>query len=200
MRRITGTLQGPDGASLPNTKIRIFAVTSSSGAAAVPAGALAAPMTNASGIYDFSLQPGYYEARLMLRHVDTLLGRFVVETSVIAVDLLTLIGVELPADFAIRFAQGRSGLVPGPTEADVLAIRVLAANGGWINAPPSPNYTHLQPVPALVWSINHNLGFQPAIALLDPGSAEFDGEILHISVNQALAIHDVAQAGSARCK
>jgi hypothetical protein len=60
-------------------------------------------------------------------------------------------------------------------------------------------YIHTQPMPALNWAINHNLGFRPDVTLLNSGSVEIEGEIVHISDNLAVAIFVVPVAGTARC-
>lgn len=60
-------------------------------------------------------------------------------------------------------------------------------------------YTHTQIGASAVWTINHNLGRYPAISLLSPGLAEFLGEILHTSINQAIVYLAVPQSGLAQC-
>lgn len=68
--------------------------------------------------------------------------------------------------------------------------------------PPGPGaafYTHNQPVASATWVINHNLGYYPQISLFTVGGAEFEGEIVNITVNQAIVYLAVATAGSARC-
>ena len=60
-------------------------------------------------------------------------------------------------------------------------------------------FTHVQSSPAMSWTINHNLGFKPDIALLDAGGVEFIGQIIHASVNQALVYLSIPTTGTARC-
>jgi hypothetical protein len=60
-------------------------------------------------------------------------------------------------------------------------------------------YVHTQPMPALNWAINHNLGFRPDVTLLNSGGVEIEGEIVHISDNLAVAIFVVPVSGTARC-
>lgn len=59
-------------------------------------------------------------------------------------------------------------------------------------------YGHNQPSAAAEWIINHNLGYRPSVTLYSVGGAEIEGEVLHISNNQARAYFAVAIAGSAR--
>lgn len=60
-------------------------------------------------------------------------------------------------------------------------------------------YIHTQTAAATTWTINHNLGFRPAIELFDAGGAEFEAEVLHVSDNQAMVYLATPYAGSARC-
>lgn len=60
-------------------------------------------------------------------------------------------------------------------------------------------YLHTQTSASTTWTINHNLGFKPAIELLDAGGGEFDADIVHTSVNQAIVYCNPAAAGVARC-
>lgn len=60
-------------------------------------------------------------------------------------------------------------------------------------------YTHTQSAPAASWTINHNLGRKPLIALRSAGGVEFEGTITHISDNQAVVTLAAATAGYARC-
>jgi hypothetical protein len=60
-------------------------------------------------------------------------------------------------------------------------------------------YTHTQATSSAVWTINHNLGFRPAIALLTDGGAVIDAEIAHASANTAVVTLSQPLAGTARC-
>lgn len=66
--------------------------------------------------------------------------------------------------------------------------------------PAGVSYTHLQPAAAITWTINHNLGFRPAISLFTVGGVEFDAAITHISDNQAVVSLAIPTAGAARCQ
>lgn len=59
-------------------------------------------------------------------------------------------------------------------------------------------YVHTQSTVAATWTINHNMGFRPAVELLDSGSQEIDGEIAHPTVNQTVVTLNPASAGLAR--
>ena len=60
------------------------------------------------------------------------------------------------------------------------------------------SYIHQQATPSSSWVINHNLGYRPAVELLDAGSQEIDGEVAHPSVNQTVVTLNPATAGLAR--
>jgi hypothetical protein len=48
------------------------------------------------------------------------------------------------------------------------------------------------------WTINHNLGVRPAVALFTVGGVEMMGQVTHTSVNQAVASFNTPQSGFAR--
>lgn len=73
--------------------------------------------------------------------------------------------------------------------------------GEMLRGPPGPigGYTHVQSSPSAAWTINHNLGVKPTISLYSVGGAEFDGQITHVTDNQAVVNLATAVAGFARC-
>lgn len=60
-------------------------------------------------------------------------------------------------------------------------------------------YLHTQSSASSTWTINHNLGFKPAVELIDSGGAEFSAEIVHTTVNTAIVSLTAPTAGLARC-
>jgi hypothetical protein len=64
--------------------------------------------------------------------------------------------------------------------------------------PAGASYVHTQVTPANTWTINHNLGYRPAVELLDSGSQEIDGEVAHPSIHQTIVTLNPATAGIAR--
>jgi hypothetical protein len=60
------------------------------------------------------------------------------------------------------------------------------------------SYIYQQATPSSSWVINHNLGYRPAVELLDTGSQEIDAEVAHPSVNQTIVTLNPATAGLAR--
>jgi hypothetical protein len=59
-------------------------------------------------------------------------------------------------------------------------------------------YDHVQSSPSATWTINHNLGYRPAVSLLSAGGVEMIAEIVHTSANQVVATFKQAVAGRAR--
>jgi hypothetical protein len=58
---------------------------------------------------------------------------------------------------------------------------------------------HAQPVPAAtLWTINHNLGFRPAVAILDSGGNEIEADVVHTRPNQLVIHFAIPVAGVAR--
>jgi hypothetical protein len=64
--------------------------------------------------------------------------------------------------------------------------------------PAGAGYLHQQTSASTTWTINHNLGFRPAVELFDSGSQEIEGDVSHPSINQAIITVNPATAGSAR--
>lgn len=52
---------------------------------------------------------------------------------------------------------------------------------------------------ALTWTVNHNLGRFPIVALFTTGNVEFDAQIVHTNDNQFIVFFAAAIAGSVRC-
>jgi hypothetical protein len=47
----------------------------------------------------------------------------------------------------------------------------------------SASYVHDQQVPAAVWDITHDLGFYPAVSVVDTSNSEVEGDLEYIDVN-----------------
>jgi hypothetical protein len=72
--------------------------------------------------------------------------------------------------------------------------------------PPGPpgisggaNFSHTQSVASDTWTVNHNLGFRPAVSTLSVGGREMWSEVVHASVNQFIAYFDAPVSGIAIC-
>lgn len=60
--------------------------------------------------------------------------------------------------------------------------------------PISGSYIHTQSVSASTWTINHNLGFNPAVSIVDSGENVVIGDVTYISTN-ALSVSFNASFG-----
>lgn len=63
---------------------------------------------------------------------------------------------------------------------------------------PSAFYIHSQAAPSTTWTMTHNLGFKPSVELLDTGSQEIEGDVVHTSQNVCIASFSLPIAGFAR--
>lgn len=86
-------------------------------------------------------------------------------------------------------------------EVEVVEVVALCEQG-----PPGPPgisanaaYQHTQASASDVWTVNHNLGFRPAVSALSPGGKEMWAEILHTSNNQFIVYFDSPTTGIAIC-
>jgi hypothetical protein len=60
-------------------------------------------------------------------------------------------------------------------------------------------FHHAQPAASDTWTVNHNLGFRPAVSLLSDGGKEMWAEVIHTGVNQFIAYFDAPTSGIAIC-
>lgn len=83
-----------------------------------------------------------------------------------------------------------------PSQTATVKVVVAGPQG-----PPGPSgaaYTYTQQTPSLTWTINHNLGTKPSVELLNAGSQEIEGDVVHTSSNQVVVSFNTAIAGTAR--
>ena len=59
-------------------------------------------------------------------------------------------------------------------------------------------YIHTQSTPSATWTMPHNLGFKPSVELLNVGSQEIEGDVVHTSQNVCIAYFTTPIAGYAR--
>jgi hypothetical protein len=64
-------------------------------------------------------------------------------------------------------------------------------------SPANVAYTHTQAVSSAVWTINHNLGFNPVAVVLDSGGTQCEGSITYPTVNQMVITFTGAFTGVA---
>lgn len=92
-----------------------------------------------------------------------------------------------------------TGVPTAPTAAPGSDTDQIATTAFVHDAVSSIGYLHTQDDPALVWTINHNLGYRPVVELFTVGQVEFDAEIVHTSDNQCVVYLVKETAGFARC-
>ena len=84
------------------------------------------------------------------------------------------------------------------TVVEVPVTSTVTATTAGPQGPAGAGYLHQQTSASTTWTINHNLGFRPAVELFDSGSQEIEGDVSHPSINQAIITVNPATAGSAR--
>ncbi len=62
----------------------------------------------------------------------------------------------------------------------------------------STPYVHTQSVAASVWTVNHNLGFFPAVSVVDNLGHEVVAQVTHITANQVQIAFNSSAVGTAR--
>ena len=63
--------------------------------------------------------------------------------------------------------------------------------------PVSGNYTHTQSVSSATWTITHNLGYRPAVSVVDSGGNHVVGDVNYVSVNALTISFSAPFGGSA---
>jgi hypothetical protein len=63
--------------------------------------------------------------------------------------------------------------------------------------PISGNYTHTQSVSSATWTITHNLGYRPAVSVVDSGGNHVVGDVNYVSVNALTISFSAPFGGSA---
>jgi hypothetical protein len=58
-------------------------------------------------------------------------------------------------------------------------------------------YTHVQAVASAVWTINHNLGFNPTAVVLDSSGTQCEGTLSYPTLNQMVITFSSAFTGNA---
>lgn len=59
-------------------------------------------------------------------------------------------------------------------------------------------FTHTQVSASTLWTINHNLGFRPAVSILDSGGNEIEANVVHTGPDQLFIHFAIPVAGMAR--
>jgi hypothetical protein len=100
-----------------------------------------------------------------------------------------------------RYTLRRAGATNTPAQGQALANALRPFFVGPAGPPGNGEvqYTHTQAVASATWTVNHNLGYRPAVSVLSVGGALMLAEVIHISANQAQVFFDSPTAGQAAC-
>ena len=79
-----------------------------------------------------------------------------------------------------------------------LTVEVVTAGPQGPSGAAAAAYTHTQSSPSATWTIAHNLGFRPSVELLNTGSQEIEGDVVHTSTNVTTVTFTTPLAGTAR--
>ena len=82
-------------------------------------------------------------------------------------------------------------VTPPPAHMSVIQGPVSIVGG-------AQGYRHDQAVPQAVWTINHNLGYNPLVQTFNTGSEEILGGIVHLTPNTTQVSFSGPIAGTAR--
>lgn len=80
-------------------------------------------------------------------------------------------------------------------------VRVVTPGPPGIQGPIGPQpeaYVHQQVSASATWTINHNLGYNPSVEIMNAANREIDGDVYHININQTIVMFNVPVAGTAR--
>lgn len=77
------------------------------------------------------------------------------------------------------------------------AAPLPAGNGS--ASPSLRRHVHLQASPAQEWTLNHNFGEMPSVAVIDNIGNEVEAEVAHVSLNQTRVRFSGSHSGTARC-
>lgn len=83
--------------------------------------------------------------------------------------------------------------VDQPAAVDVVEVVAPGPQG-----PASAFYVHTQSTASPTWTMAHNLGFTPSVALFNTGSQQIEGEVVHLNQNVCIAYFTIPIAGFAR--
>lgn len=101
----------------------------------------------------------------------------------------------------VTAAALEAGLTPGVTvpstaiSADAENIAILGTDQGIYVG----HHVHTQGSALATWTVNHNLGRRPVVAVHSVGGVEVEAAVLHLSANQLQVMFAAPYAGSVRC-
>ena len=117
----------------------------------------------------------------------------------------SLVTIGVPQTSVVeKIDQGPSGppnvLSIGTVTAGTIAVSITGtAPAQVLNfvLPTLGNYTHTQSVSSATWTITHNLGYRPAVSVVDSGGNHVVGDVNYVSVNVLTISFSAPFGGSA---
>ena len=108
---------------------------------------------------------------------------------------MTAVNITEVSSTVVVTENGSSTVVTVPQTSVVTAITVgpQGATGA-----AASSYIYTQSTPSATWTIAHNLGFKPSVELLNAGSQEIEGDVVHISYDVTMVYFTQSTAGFAR--
>jgi len=114
----------------------------------------------------------------------------------VAADVIFDVKGDLPvgtgADAAARLPVGANGTFLKTNSATATGLE-------WTTGTSSSTHVHSQASASVEWVVNHNLGFNPVVAVSNTGGQIGVPDVVNISVNQLRVYFQTATAGEARC-
>lgn len=100
-----------------------------------------------------------------------------------------------------RYTLRRAGATNTPAQNTALAnaLRLFFIGPAGPPGNGEVQYTHTQSVASDTWTVNHNLGYRPAVSVLSVGGKLMLADVVHTSANQAVVSFDQPTPGQAVC-
>ena len=106
-----------------------------------------------------------------------------------------------PSSSAVAAQEASGAVTTQPPDTTSVSYPMIPGPPG-PQGPPGPaggTYRHVQGTASAQWTIQHNLGFYPAVTLVDSTGREFVAELTFPDMNTAVATLSAATGGEAYC-
>jgi hypothetical protein len=101
-------------------------------------------------------------------------------------------GIQIDKDFPEDFTDVLAGYVDLAERLDAMQAQIDSATGGVAGS-----YTHNQSVVSATWVINHNLGFNPNVSVIDSAGSDVEGDVTYDDVDNLTIVFSAPFSGSA---
>lgn len=110
--------------------------------------------------------------------------------------------IERQTSVVVTRESGKTHVVQQPAPPAVVVTRGIPGPQG-PQGPPGggagATYTHIQSVPAAVWTVAHNLGRYPSITVVDNLGGQLYPDVRYVDADIAQITHSVPLTGRAYC-